>query len=342
MAADEELSKILSTLHDVDTRFADGGMFDLVLDTKDAAAYSRLTLEARSIIDESLGPLNAFSQRVHAVTTRETVSGQPSPSRLALHEVCSTIEGAINTIQRKNLQPVVSLDALTKLLDRGSFDTALTTLAASASESAPLALVFCDVDHFKRINDSHGHDTGDTVLVEIARRLIAICGHKGNVYRYGGEEIVILLPNFDRDEALALAERVRRALEAKDCAGLKVTASFGVSVYPTLGAPVSELVKTADAAMYDAKDHGRNLVRYFGEAPPSASPPSVAKPARKAPVPGGLTESMLAALRDDYFSGLGVFCPTDGTRLRTHESKSISPTVMVSVHCPKCGFSANV
>ena len=232
-----------------------------------------------------------------------------------------------------------SLDSTTGLLDRKSFDAALNSdFTAAQREQTPLGLIFVDVDRFKKVNDEHGHQKGDQVLAEVARRLVLCSRGKGAVYRYGGEEVVILLKNYDLNETLALAERCRVALECEPSAGLSITASFGVSEYPSIASSPEQLIENADKAMYDAKNRGRNLVRFHGEpAPQPVAQRSL--PARKTPEAGGLTESQLLEMRQLHFKHTAITCPSDGAYMRTHEISEVGEaTITVNAHCPQCGL----
>lgn len=232
-----------------------------------------------------------------------------------------------------------SFDSTTGLLDRKAFDAAFGAAFAQAqSERIPLGVVFVDVDRFKKVNDEHGHQKGDQVLAEVSRRLVACSKGKGAVYRYGGEEVVIVLPNHDLNETLALAERCRTSLEREAVAGLSITASFGASIFPDMASSAQQLIETADKAMYDAKNRGRNLVRYYGEpAPESKSKSEVA--ARKTPEPGKLTEAELRAMRQLHFKHRVIECPNDGAFMRTHELNEVGKaTTTVIAHCPQCGL----
>jgi diguanylate cyclase (GGDEF)-like protein len=120
--------------------------------------------------------------------------------------------------------------------------------------------VMADIDHFKKINDRHGHPVGDAVLREVASRLLRVVEGKGLAFRYGGEEYAVILPNHSLDEALAVAERVRTAVEAEQAAGVSVTSSYGVAIVPSHASTVDTWLKAADDALYDAKRLGRNLV----------------------------------------------------------------------------------
>ncbi len=168
-------------------------------------------------------------------------------------------------------------DALTKVANRRSFDRQLEQHFKQAMAwGYCLGLVFVDIDHFKHINDTYGHQAGDHVLCEIARRMCEHVGAAGDVFRYGGEEFAILLPNADRVQATRIAEQIRRVIEGQpvqcsDLTGktimLSITMSFGVaSVDPKARGVLSTpetLVHVADQALYAAKTAGRNCVRVF-------------------------------------------------------------------------------
>ncbi len=161
------------------------------------------------------------------------------------------------------------LDDRLPLRRRRVFDRDLIELTRTADGSrSPLALAMIDLDHFKRVNDEHGHPVGDEVLLAVALRIVRRCTGKGRVYRYGGEEIAVLLPNYSAEEAQGLAERVRKdiASEPVGSRALSVTASFGVAVFPDHAADEASLLAAADAALYRAKRAGRNCVRAADEA----------------------------------------------------------------------------
>ena len=128
----------------------------------------------------------------------------------------------------------------------------------------PLSLIVLDIDHFKAVNDRHGHDVGDLALRAVAQCAAGCVRGSDMLFRFGGEEFVILLTNTDRDGALLLAERVRTAVEAMECAtdmqSLRLTASLGVAGLQA-GEREDQLFKRADKALYRAKEEGRNRVR---------------------------------------------------------------------------------
>jgi diguanylate cyclase (GGDEF)-like protein len=158
------------------------------------------------------------------------------------------------------------IDPLTGLFNR----QALTFRAAELIEQArvtetPIAVLIGDLDHFKRVNDRHGHLVGDDVLREVANTLRTTLRTFDYIYRYGGEEFVILLPGNEQADAVASAERLRVAVAGSQPAGLDMTMSFGVGVSNGHDAALDDLLIAADRALYCAKADGRDCVR-FGDA----------------------------------------------------------------------------
>lgn len=140
--------------------------------------------------------------------------------------------------------------------------------AFALDRGLPLALLMLDVDHFKTFNDRFGHAVGDEVLARIADVMCSILDGKGRAYRYGGEEMCVLAPNYTRDEAVVLADRIRRAIADIRIEGISAatTASFGVAIWPDDSGDLQDLVRNADAALYNAKEAGRNRVVAFRAA----------------------------------------------------------------------------
>lgn len=231
------------------------------------------------------------------------------------------------------------MDGMLPLLQRKVFNADLPRLAKEALDNnLPLALVMIDVDRFKQFNDEYGHPIGDEVLVAVSTTVAKRAQGKGKAYRYGGEEIAVLLPNYSKTEASGLAETIRVELERSPRTekNLAVTASFGVGALPEDAQGGKELVQLADDALRSAKQLGRNLVRAVGdtlEVEPSSAP------RRKQPAPGVLSEEQQAAIRALHFHGQTPTCPKDGTPLRVREINefgSRTPTLLVV--CPGCGM----
>jgi two-component system, cell cycle response regulator len=158
-------------------------------------------------------------------------------------------------------------DALTGLHNRRYLETHLATLAEQASVRAkPLALMMLDIDYFKSINDSHGHDAGDDVLREFAIRVRTSIRGIDLACRYGGEEFVIVMPETDLHVAGMVAERLRNAIAGEPFAVNKaskrihVTISIGLTTLEAKDETVGDLLKRADTALYRAKHDGRNRV----------------------------------------------------------------------------------
>lgn len=159
-----------------------------------------------------------------------------------------------------------ALDGLLPLNQRGVFDRDLPAMIKSATASAPLSLLMVDLDHFKQVNDVHGHQAGDQVLIGVADILVMSLSRKGKAYRYGGEELSVLLPNYSVDESIGFGERVRKSIESAVLGkkGLKVTASLGLAAAPLHAAGADTLLERADAALYEAKHGGRNRLCVAG------------------------------------------------------------------------------
>ena len=156
-------------------------------------------------------------------------------------------------------------DPLTGLYNRrGFFEQALPVYSTAMRQARPLAIVMLDIDHFKRINDLHGHDAGDRTLVAVADKLRSACRLGDVVGRWGGEEFVMLLPETPGDPAHALAERLREVFAGTvvalgDGRETSFTASFGVAVRSDLTS-LEDVLRAADAALYEAKGAGRDRV----------------------------------------------------------------------------------
>jgi diguanylate cyclase (GGDEF)-like protein len=162
-------------------------------------------------------------------------------------------------------------DPLTGLYNRRYFlDRCRRAIAHSARCDGPLAIVSLDADHFKRFNDNHGHDAGDSVLRAIADCMTKVFEGNAVVARFGGEEFSVLLPDTDGATALQAAETLRQTIERRALYHGEqqlptVTVSIGVAAYPDAGRTPEDLLRVADAALYVAKDKGRNQVVVFEE-----------------------------------------------------------------------------
>ena len=180
-------------------------------------------------------------------------------------DIVSGLENALaKQIRINELKEAATTDPLTGCYNRREFKIKLDQqISISNRYNKKFSLIMFDIDHFKRVNDSFGHQAGDGVLREIADRVRPLVRVEDSFFRYGGEEFVLILPETDTHEAAILAERLRTAVGSDPLKSIKkeyyATASFGVSSYPDRKTP-DELVKKADLMLYRAKRSGRNKV----------------------------------------------------------------------------------
>jgi len=154
-------------------------------------------------------------------------------------------------------------DHLTGALDRSQYDQkAPAILARNLDEKRPVSLLVIDIDHFKQVNDRHGHQAGDEVLKTVARLLTENLRSDDHLYRVGGEEFVLLCEKLPADGATSLAERLRKMVERFSQVYLpeKITVSIGVACAPEDSDTLEVLFRTADQRLYEAKEKGRNWV----------------------------------------------------------------------------------
>jgi two-component system cell cycle response regulator len=183
---------------------------------------------------------------------------------------------------RERLQYQATHDSLTDLLNRAATLEALSLeLERASRQGTPLSIVLADIDHFKQINDTHGHAVGDAVLCEAARRMKSSVRVYDSVGRYGGEEFLFILPGCDAGSAVSQAERLRRAITGHPIELSQLTICFTLSmglVVRLEGIPddLDPLIQEADAALYRAKLRGRDRVVLSGAEETSTPPGSPA------------------------------------------------------------------
>jgi diguanylate cyclase (GGDEF)-like protein len=181
---------------------------------------------------------------------------------LEIQAAIELVEGVIGEIQKRADQLVARRrDGLLGIFDRGSFDADLSHALSNAKQRVALAMA--DIDHFKQVNDTYGHRAGDAVLRAVAQVLSNSCPRNAIPYRYGGEELAVIITGADAQSAAQFAESVRADVEklSFENPALKVTVSLGVADAPSDGNRPEELVKKVDARLYRAKHEGRNCVR---------------------------------------------------------------------------------
>lgn len=204
-------------------------------------------------------PLTAQGDTIGMLYFEERADAEEPTPRVFLDLMSDNVSLALaNQRLRERLAALAERDGLTGLFNRRRLDEILK--AAGAAE--PLSCLMLDIDHFKRFNDTFGHDAGDAVMQHVAQILSDEVGDLGSAYRFGGEEFTILLPGVDAAAAFEIAERVRQAVGAAPLAHHgkllgHVTISLGLAASPE-DAPVASLLRCADAALLKAKAGGRD------------------------------------------------------------------------------------
>ena len=233
-------------------------------------------------------PLVAQGRVLGVLSVYERETGEPftleDASVLADFAVQAAV--AVENVQLHEEAERLSLtDAVTGTWNYRYFERRLEQeLERSRRFGRLFALLLLDLDHFKLVNDRHGHQLGDQVLVELTRRITAIVRDIDTFARYGGEEFVLILPETNLVGGIAVAEKLRGAVASAPFAvrpggeGVRLTVSLGVACYPEHATSTSELLRAADTAMYEAKRRGRDRVM-------TAGPTLVPAPSRR-PKPG--------------------------------------------------------
>ncbi|MGE8722354.1 diguanylate cyclase [Leptospira terpstrae] len=168
-------------------------------------------------------------------------------------------------VDNARLYELATVDMMTGLKIHHYFQTKLKEeMDRCRKKGTKLCLLFTDVDHFKRFNDTYGHQAGDVVLIEVAKQVIGAAQRHHIPARYGGEEFCLVMPGASEEEAMLKGEEIRKAVESmvvknpNDETDLKVTLSVGVSSFRTTDRNNKDLIERADKALYQAKHSGRN------------------------------------------------------------------------------------
>ncbi len=201
------------------------------------------------------------------VASAKTVKGD---RRDRLHE--SVVQAAPILANQRNLvlaETAARADSLTGLPNRRAADETLKRLVAQAARnSTPVAVILLDLDGLKRLNDRHGHESGDHALTLLGRSLSSTIRASDFAARIGGDEFVIMLPDTDRDGAIVIAEKLRTEIQRAEVPGVgAISVSLGVAVLPADAADANDLLRQADRALYGAKKQGRNCVGVFSRSP---------------------------------------------------------------------------
>lgn len=238
---------------------------------EDDERLAYLLPEARNLI---LVPLHAEGQAVGVLVCEHGVSRGSRVERRVitiLERYCSQAGLALDNARLvEQLARTATTDGLTGLANRHSFDQVIgREISRAARTGDHFTVVLLDIDHFKSVNDQHGHLVGDDVLRRLASILDENVRGEDTVARFGGEEFAILMPTLDKSQGIAAAERLRMAA-AEGLDDLSITASFGIATLPADGMDAIGLLEAADQALYASKRNGRN--RVTAAAGPATSP----------------------------------------------------------------------
>ncbi|HZP91947.1 MAG TPA: diguanylate cyclase [Burkholderiales bacterium] len=188
------------------------------------------------------------------------------------------------TEQKRELEALSQRDALSGLCSRGYWERRLAEeFSRYRRHRRPVTLLLADLDHFKVINDTHGHVFGDEAIRHVGRLLREQMRQDDIIGRYGGEEFGVILPETSAAEAQQAAERIRRALAAAPITSdpeVRLTASFGIACLSHRVSDHHRWLEQADRALYQAKNDGRNCIRVFSEADEAAATASTVDPPR--------------------------------------------------------------
>lgn len=239
--------------------------------------FSRSTERARSAtrtygdaLETHMGELNAQPDPGKVITDLAAFAGAMlERSRKAEASLQESEEEAATL--RRNLELArrdAECDFLTGLPNRRAFETRLEEEMASArGASEPLCVAFCDIDHFKKVNDTHGHEAGDRIICVVGSALSAMSGERCHVARHGGEEFAVLLRGLALEQARSLLDEQRQRLTERKLVNRRTEQPFGrisfsagiadVFAYAT----ASDALAAADEALYEAKEQGRNQIR---------------------------------------------------------------------------------
>lgn len=241
---------------------------DVKRDTRFQHRFDELTrFETRAIL---CAPLTSRGRTIGVVEIMNRASGNRF-TRRDMNLLLTLVEPAAialeNAILFQKTQQLAVTDDLTKLYNSRYLNSFLEeAIERAAQEDGQLAVLFLDLDGFKGINDRYGHLCGSRSLFEVGSLIKSAVREEDVVSRYGGDEFVVVLPDTDEEGALAVAERIRRALNHHvflEEFGLEasLSASFGVSLYPDHGKSPQDLMQKADQAMYSVKQRGKDAVR---------------------------------------------------------------------------------
>ena len=226
---------------------------------KEALEFVREKHYKRVVVTDEDGNLSGI------ITQKELISLTYSRWAMLMNEYQKELIEVNRILENKNreYETMATTDSLTGLYNRYKFsELYLSAYKVMLQRHNAMSVILLDIDYFKKVNDTYGHNIGDQVLIQISHTLLRILRNVDIVCRWGGEEFIILLPTANLEQALGLAEKLRKSIDLLelDVVG-HVSASFGVSEVVE-GESMEEVIVRADSALYLAKNSGRNCVKY--------------------------------------------------------------------------------
>jgi diguanylate cyclase (GGDEF)-like protein/PAS domain S-box-containing protein len=238
-----------------------------------APEYRQMVIERMKIVNAPGGKAPAVEEKFMRLDGT-TVDVEVSATGTRFNNSNATMVVVRDISERKHAEEQIRYlgqhDLLTGLPNRALFADRLTqTISFAAAHKKSFALLFLDLDHFKKINDSHGHQIGDRFLRQVSGRLLECVGPLDTASRQGGDEFSIIIAELEHaDEAAFMARKICEELSAPfqvDSLRLNASVSVGIAMYPKDGLQAEELLRNADIAMYHAKGSGRNQFQFFSE-----------------------------------------------------------------------------
>ncbi len=245
---------------------------DLLLEGMETRAEFRVPKDASRYLDLRVTQLYDKDQLLNGrlMVFRDITERKQVEKRLRyVNDRLQTQLIEIGVLQSKLREQAIR-DPLTNLFNRRYLEETLEReLARAAREDYPLCVIMIDLDHFKRVNDTYGHEAGDEILKALAFTLSEQCRRGDFACRFGGEEFVVVMPNINMDTAYERAENIRQSLNSLRVPyghyNLTITISMGIACYPSNGDARESVLRAADQAMYGAKEAGRDHILSYDE-----------------------------------------------------------------------------
>lgn len=240
------------------------GPLDLVQPEQHAFVIEQMQLRAAGVLGHNY---ELTGLRKDGSTFPIMVLGSPSVIGGLPASVGTVLDISAQKAAEQRIRELADYDVLTGLPNRRLLRERFEQLLAVAErEKSEIAVIFLDLDHFKRVNDSLGHSVGDELLCEVARRLDSVVRRIDTLARLGGDEFIFAMPGFHAAAAVEVARRLIEVFSRPFEVGgheLTVTPSLGISIYPHDGGDLEALLRNADTAMYRAKEMGRNAFQFY-------------------------------------------------------------------------------